>query len=565
GAAPAPVPDADGWWLHQAHDSRYTLRGPDGVKQGERAMGVAVAEDQQARVTVTMRDFQQTYPSGLAIKPDGVHVRLLPPLAPDTYADAESQKWFMQLYPWFRDGKYLVRAGQLIQGEIYVDYSRPGIGDAARLAAWQRQPLLPLAPPSYLMETAVLGRAIFPRTAGVWDSYEQYFDRGFEATEQDRQRQRSFGWMHYGDWYGERGFNYGNNEYDLPWAVGLQWLRSGDRRLFDRGQQMARHYSTTDTVHGRFSDSWNGLVFEHSFNHIGVDLKPDDPRMQKGEYADYLQRYGASMFQGAIDRQGHVFQAGNWLYAALTGDRFLRDVAARVSLNQAEKLTPRFDFSIERAGGWPLINMTMAHAFTGNPYYLNAARLMIERTLDRQDPATGGWLHRPPADEVDGEQVLGGKAFAVGILTHGILRYLEQEPESRPEVTAMLVRGVDWLMNESWNPGKGFRYISNARTYANSGGRGGTSLLNAEAVAFAYEQTKDPKYLAFWRDMMQAQLDGSPGGMGKGFAMAVRQTVYGLDRVRAYGINEAPRQATVLLRERAELRDGQAAVRVAVD
>jgi len=246
------------------------------------------------------------------------------------------------------------------------------------------------------------------------------------------------------------------------------------------------------------------------------------------------------MLLGGIDRQGHVFQEGNWIYGALSGDRFLWDTAQRVCTNQAEKLTVNYDFGIERAGGWPLINATAAYRHTGNPYYLNAARLMIARCLERQDPASGGWPHWPPLSETGGVPCFGGKAFATGILSYGILRYLDEEPLPRPEVRRMLVRGADWLMNESWLPGKGFCYISHCEKYRASAGRGLTSMLNAEIVAFAFQETRDPKYLNFWREMMAGVFSGGAGSLGKSFTQAIRQTVFGLDRVRAWGVTEAP-------------------------
>ena len=134
--------------------------------------------------------------------------------------------------------------------------------------------------------------------------------------------------------------------------------------------------------------------------------------------------------------------------------------ATRVCDNQAFWLTNNFNFTIERAGGWPLINAVAAYRHTGNPYYLNAARLMVQRCLERQDPATGGWLHYPPVDETGDVPTLGGKAFATGILSYGVLRYLDTEPQPRPEVRRMLVRAGDWLMRESWVPQRGFRYIN---------------------------------------------------------------------------------------------------------
>jgi hypothetical protein len=300
---------------------------------------------------------------------------------------------------------------------------------------------------------------------------------------------------------------------------------------------MARHHSTVDTVHGEFAEMNRFLVWEHCFNHVGAGqakeelrFRADDPDVQQ-----YFERF-KYMLNGAIDPQGHIYQEGNWLHAALTGDEWFRDVAARVCDHQARRLTPNFNFSIERSGGWPLINAAAAYKFSGDPYYLNTARLMIERCLERQDPVTGGWLHRPPIGETDGKPVLGGKAFAVGILSYGILRYLDVEPVDRPDVRRMLVRGADWLMNESWNPGKGFRYISNSPKHRDTGSKGVTCLLNAELIAFAYEETRDPKYLKFWRAMMSGVMERTTSGMGKSFAMTVRQTVFGLDRARRLGI-----------------------------
>ncbi len=539
------VPDADGLWIHQDRDNRYRLHAGDKNLDGQRAIGVAAATDGRTQVTAVVRDFWQSYPGGFAITRDGLHVRLLPRLSADTYNDLDDPKWFCRLYAWFSNGNYLVRSGQLTQHDLYIRYDRPGNDlDARTFAAWMSQPLLPQATPEYLCGTGAIGRPLFPRTQGVWDSYEACFERGFQNLLKDREQRRTYGWMHYGDWFGERILNFGNNEYDLNWAMGLQWMRCGDRRYFDRGLQMARHFTTVDTLHGASADKSSCLVWEHSFNHVGSGLKTSQLRFQADdkEAQDYLKQYGG-MFGGARDPMGHIYETGNWLYAALTGDRWFRDVAERVCTHQAERLTPAYNFGIERCGGWPLINAAGAYAFSGNPYYLNAARLMIERCLERQDPATGGWLHYPPIGETEGVRVLGGKAFAVGILSHGILRYLDQEPQDRPEVRRMLVRAAGWLMNESWIPGKGFRYITNAPNYRNVGARGSSCNLNAEVVAFAYEQTRDPKYLAFWQEMLKGSLDNTPTGMGKSFTQAVRQIIYGLDRVRPWGITTLPASA----------------------
>jgi hypothetical protein len=528
--------------LVQDRDDHFTLQTPAGTQQGKQAIGLAVLRTDRQCTAVCVPHFWEAYPNGLAIGLDRLRVDLLPPLPADAYSDPASRKLFYKLYAWSQDGQYRVSGGQLIRRQVWLkhDPAEP----PAHLAAWTTQPLLPQAPPAYLCATGVLGRPIFAQTPGKWDEYERYYETSFQKNLADRRQQRTYGWMHFGDWFGERGINYGNSEYDTAWSTAVQWMRTGDRRYFLRGLEMARHVSSVDTLHGPAAADLNGLVYEHSFNHLGTPLTPDELRaITPGDkrLEAYLEEYGSNLLHGAIDRQGHIFEEGNWIYAALTGDRFLRDVAQRVCTNQAEKLTPRFDFSIERTAAWPLTNAVTAYRFTGNPYYLNAARLIIERVLERQDPATGGWPHWPPLDETDQVPTYGGKAFAVGVLSFGILRYLDEEPLDRPDVRQAIVRGVDWLMNESWIPGRGFRYISNCAKYRNSGGRGATCLLNAEIVAAAYELTREPRYAAFWREMVGQILEGSTGGMGKDFTQGTRQTVFALDRAARLGIaTESP-------------------------
>ncbi len=495
-------------------------------KQGPSTIHVGSGNE---TVSVSLGDLRQQYPIGYRATSSGVDVLLLPPLAKDAYSGVESRPWLARLYTSFQYGKYLIRSGQLIRRRFLVRLG--ACDDAANLSSWLEHPLLPQAPAEYLCSTGVLGRAL-PAAGSQSAEFEAWLQRNFERYEKNCAENRSLGVMHYGDWFGERGLNYGNNEYDLAWGLAVQWMRTGNRAYFDRGLAMTLHYSSIDTLHGRAAETARGLCWEHSFNHVGTPREPEE-LLSPGDrqVQQYLELYGKSMLRGAIDPQGHIYQEGNWIYAALTGDRFLHGVAQRVCRHQAARLTVNYDFGIERSGGWPLINAVGAYRHSGDPFYLNAARIMIQRCLERQDPQTGGWLHQPPLSETDGEKTLGGKAFAVGILSNGILRYLDVEAVDRPDVRRMVVRGADWLMQEAWNPGKGFRYISNCAKYRDTGDRGVTCLLNAELVAAAYEFTNDKKYADFGRELLRDQFSGTQNGMGKTFAMSIRQTIFGLDRL----------------------------------
>ena len=521
--------------LFQDTDAHYAQSRGSDVKEGERALGLATMSRGEGAVSILVRDFWQTYPSALELSEEGLRADLLPALAPDAYTAERDGAWFYCLYPWFDDGCYLMRAGQTTQHEFYYWLDTDDREETAkRQAAWFAQPLMPQASPEYLCSAGVLGAALFPKTPGVWDAYESSFEAGFEALMQARESNRMYGWMNYGDWYGERGYNAGNNEYDLAWCLGMQWVRTGDPRFFERGLQMARHYATVDTIRGEWTDNLPGVVWEHSFNHVGTRRSPEALGFDEGARKYAKSQVGT--FLGGMDPQGHIFEDGVWLYGLLTGDAFLLETAERVCTRQAEFLTPAFDFEIERGGGWPLINATGAYMFTGNPYYLNAARIMVQRCLERHDPEHGGWPHVPPINETLGVPVMGGKAFATGILTFGLLRYLDVEPIERPNVSRMLINTADWLMNESWEPGNGFKYITNSPKHVGQGHRGHECLMNADIIGYAYETTRDPKYLTFWEEMMAGAFDGPLTGWGKGFSQGTRQTVFGLARARNAGI-----------------------------
>jgi hypothetical protein len=96
----------------------------------------------------------------------------------------------------------------------------------------------------------------------------------------------------------------------------------------------------------------------------------------------------------------------------------------------------------------------------------------------------------------------------------------------------MVVRGADWMLQEAWNPDKGFSYISNCAKYRDTGARGVTCLLNAELVAAAHEFTGHQKYADFGRELIRDQFSGTQNGMGKTFAMSIRQTIFGLERLQ---------------------------------
>jgi hypothetical protein len=349
--------------------------------------------------------------------------------------------------------------------------------------------------------------------------------------------------MNFGDWFGERKYNWGNSEYDLAWGMALQFARTGDLKYLRRGDEMTRHYTTIDTVHYPVQSDWPGIVYAHCAGHVGGFFEKRDPRFNPDQWKH---SYGQGFLSGAIDPGGHIYQPGNFTYGFLMGDPQYSEVAEKVVAQQATYFTRRFDFGIERGAGWPLINAVSAYQSTRNPFFLNAARIYLEKILEKQDETTGGWKMPQTRGECDcpdagTESHMGGKAFATGILLHGLILYDQVSPS--PEVKKSIVRAADWLMNCSWNKEKrGFRYKTGCPKYQNDGGLGGTGALVSEGIAYAYELTKDAKYKDFLLSWLGRVMTAAPRD-GKSYAQLVRQTPFTLHYVKAWGVKELPHPA----------------------
>ena len=334
--------------------------------------------------------------------------------------------------------------------------------------------------------------------------------------------------MNFGDWHGERELNWGNNEYDLSWAMALQFARTGRWDYFTLGEQMARHYATIDTIHVPSAERMPGRVWAHSVGHVGAGAKPPTDGPAGESLAKWLKadHYNPHFFHGLIDAGGHIFQEGNFAYYFLTGDRDLLEAAEMVCNAQATYLTAQFNFTIERGAGWPLTNAMAAYESTGNPYYLNAARLYIERVLAKQDPVGGGWLLPQPPSECDGKVSLGGKAFATGILLYGMMRYDLVEP--REEVKHSIVEACRWLVEQMWIEEKsGFRYKTGCEKYRNEANSSTTVAVCLPGLAYGYALSGDPRFAHVLNKSYHA-LCGNRGSMGKATGMICRQSAFAL-------------------------------------
>lgn len=512
--------------IETGHSSTENQKSENELSNGQRFEGLLTTSDG----AFWLRDFWQTWPKGLTCGEGQVGFRLLPELPAGYAPKDDSIDELFQHYYWLKDGCYQFKRGMELRHDFWV--VKPGREVAA---VWLQNPLFACASAEYYCSAGVFP-PVNPAREGHWDAYEDAFRQGFANLEKGRVLRGEYGWMNFGDWYGERIFNWGNLEYDLSWVCALFFARTADPAILTRGIESARHYATVDRKAYLWNPADRERQFTHCYGHVNQFFTKEDPQVR-----EFVKNLKYDAFRWESDGSGgHSFQPGAYFIACLTGDRYVWNAAASSCWRQAERYTPNYDFKIERAAGWPISNAVFAYRFTHNPYYLNAARLYVEVVNAKQNSETGCFdlpQDQSECDCPDKKEHRGGKAFAVGVLLHGLIRFDETVPDeaARKDAETVIVRCADWLLDCAWNEAQnGFRYKTGCPKYANSGRY---SILAVEGIAYASKLTGEPRYLDFLARTMPEHLtavSGSGPSAGKDFTQRHRQTPLALYWLEQY-------------------------------
>ena len=511
--------------IFQADENHFEL---DGRAAGARAAGWATESGGKAGFALGVREFWQQWPKSIEAR-DGVVTLGLCPAFPDGRYDGQPLRDENKLYYALRRGVHTFKVGLAKTHEFTADFFA-GAAQPARLAevfAAAERPLLATCAPDYVSATHAAGD--FPAAdAGRYFGYDAWFERALVAHLKRRDDLREYGMLNYGDWFGEREVNWGNLEYDLQRGMFVQYLRTGDRRFFERGAQAARHHIDVDVVHATnplLKNPWGlppkvGEIWLHSLNHTGGYFAnaplPVDRTYQMGHSSNY----------------GHVWISGDLDYYYLTGDRRARDVALQVADMMSGNMTGKVGTHI-RTLGWPTILVLSAYEATGDPKYLKAATEnweVLRKTLDPQR----GWvvklasdhcLHPAGSTTKERETVFadqrceGNVPFMEGLTLCALARYHRQTGD--PEVLQAITVGIDQMIRECWlEQEKTFRYtacpLSSKTSY-------GLFMLSAEAMAYEARLTGNREHQRILRAGFRSAI---PPGSGESFGKGLGQMTF---------------------------------------
>jgi|LSQX01.1.fsa_nt_gb hypothetical protein len=506
---PVAMQTGDSVWMRTDRE----LISNAGAPQEARLEGGLTAAD--GSMGVSLRDMWQNYPAGFRIERDSVVLDLAPDFEAGFYDEFPFEKEGHQLYYYLRDGTYTLKRGMAKTWELLLNF---GGEPAAAAEIFQRPLLLTAAPEWYTGSMAFYN--VEPRNEEMFAAYEEAVDRNIQNYIAARERQHDFGMMNYGDWYGERGANWGNIEYDTQHAFFLEYIRSGNPDAFFLGDATEIHNRDIDTIQPGVENTYGaGLAYVHQMGHLG------------GYYTESVPgTLGIPRSSGSVT---HAWTEGHFDHYYLTGDpRSLEAGMAIVDFFTNKELSRPYDWVSAREPGWHLIMLASALAATNDPYYLNAARVVVDRVLETQDPEprelpeyqktpghthqTGGWTRMMVPGHCTCEPRHQGNAnFMIAILLTGLTYYYDVTEE--PAVKDSIIRGAGYLVDEMYsNEIHGFRYTPcpNMRYSA------GASPLMVEAIARAYRWTGDEKLLDPITNGLAYGAGGS--GYGKSFSMYYR-------------------------------------------
>lgn len=230
--------------------------------------------------------------------------------------------------------------------------------------------------------------------------------RGFIA---QREAVDEYGWRHFGEIvadHEQRYYNgpqplisHYNNQYDMIYGLLLNYLRTGDERLFAFGDALARHVVDIDIYH-TVEDRWafNGGLFWHTDHYCNAYTATHRAysRRNRPSGADY----------GGGPACEHNYTTGLYLHYCLTGDRPSRDAVVSladwvVRMDDGQRTPWRFldgsqtglatatyeeSFHGPGRGAGNSINALLdGWRLTGELHYLEYAETLIRRCIHPQD------------------------------------------------------------------------------------------------------------------------------------------------------------------------------------
>jgi hypothetical protein len=401
---------------------------------------------------VGVEAFREQYPKALRWSPQGVNLDLWAP----------------------EGGEYMWYQGTGKTHHISLYYAKPA-GDGALLA---NGPVLALATPEWYTGSGAFG-PIQPAARGTLPIVEKALAQ--HITDK-LVRDVGLGYENYGDFwtpsYVFGSYMWIDNEYDVPAAALLHFVRSGNTDALRVGLASVRHFVDVDCIH--FSNRPELIGGPHSHSH------------------DETGHHTADM-----PNMSHAGVVAGIIYGSyLTGDPSLIEGAKGIAEWALRNLSPQSNTGgMERQSGHPMMTLNDMYEVTWDDRYLRGSAKLVDWDMRWEHPIHGGFLAPIPEHAM----YHGDSGYSSGLISQSLLKF--NSWAHLPEVDAMLERYARHMLTFPWQPPDGI--LDKTAAAAGVGPLHISSHL--QLMRAEYLRTGDPLFLALPLEMVKAAFERPDG------------------------------------------------------
>ncbi len=496
------IADQGEFSVSQWDERSFALRDQQGSADGRQYSGVLRLESDGGALGVAAHEFWQRWPKAFRANRQEISVELLPAQPGAGYGSDLPDSLN---YP-FVGGKYRFKWGMAFTQRVTFDFA--GTAPAAELAADADLPVAAVLPAEWYASTAALGMMAVPGE-GRFARWDEAVAKAFQGHMQRKAQTREYGYFNYGDWYGEREINWGNNEYDLAHCLFLQFARTGRRDYLRLAPAAARHQADVDTVHAYPDPQYLGAELSHAVGHTGS---------WEEDIGTWSKQYDVWQYTA---RSGHVWADGMMEAWYLTGDAWVMEACLGLGEHIVWSMSQTFTEmgTHERDAGWAIAAVIAIYRGTYDPVYLEAARRIVSVALRTQRFDEGGaWPHVLPSDHADQDHqgVIGNNLFLIGILLSGLKDFHEETGD--PAVARSLIAGARWVLLSWDEKAKAWPYSASVTGEPVYQRYVALNNLICESLPYAGELTGERRFFDVAERALAATLDSDLPSWGKSLA-----------------------------------------------
>jgi len=428
-----------------------------------------------------MRDFWQLHPKAYAVEGSTLRLFLVPQMPRPLH----------------------LHIGMAKTHRLLLSFDRPDAAATARRAAFMQPPLY-LPSPAVYCASKVWGD-VLPRQDGRYMLYETEAERNIRASYIDQpERANAYGMLNWGDYGG--GNSYMNLETALDHGIAVQFIRTGERDMWDALDRAVNHFRDVDVQQAKVPGPWDwglwvmpGYMPEKLAQACATDDRLRDsifywtgtqpPEIGGVHRHSYMHFANAAftpvnsesrfpekrmkLYSGSCDVGGHGWVVGLVDHYLLTGDRRSLEVA-----ELAGQWVLKHGGTHWGRDNWKNIDLAWLYRATGKPEYLQRLREAIDVIYADKEST----VERIAAQD---KTLMSPYYTILQFIKH--VHQLTGDEAVKARFLDMVTRWVDHVPSADTSMGPVFQYI---REYRDS--RCHTDFAD---LAYAYNLTGDRKVL----------------------------------------------------------------------